>query len=143
MRIGIVGPTWPDCFADNILDTLRTMGHQAVSVGSSYSLGGPYSSAVTGLVRNAVPALDQRLQRHIVRSALGAECEIVIVTEQRLAPDTVRQLRRGGAKVALWFPDALANLGRQLMLISPYDAVFVKEPHVVKRLGAVLDVPLF
>jgi spore maturation protein CgeB len=143
MRIGIVGPTWPDCFADNIIDTLRAMGHQAVSVGSSYSLGGPYTSAVASLARNAVPALDERLQEHIVRAAREADCEIVIVTEQRLAPGIVRQLRRGGAKVALWFPDSLANLGRQLMLMSPYNAVFFKEPHVVRRLTAVLDLPLF
>jgi spore maturation protein CgeB len=142
MRIGIVGPAWPDCFADNIIDGLRAMGHQAVSIGSSYSLGGPYTSALAGLVRNAVPALDERLQGHIARAAREAECEVVIVTEQRLAPGTVRQLRRGGAKVALWFPDSLANMGRQLMLMSPYNAVFFKEPHVVRRLGAVLDLPV-
>jgi spore maturation protein CgeB len=143
MRIGIVGPAWVDCFAHNISDTLRTMGHQPVWLGSSYALGGPYSSAVVSLARNALPALDARLQRRIARTALAAEVEAVIVTEQRLVPDTVRQLRRGGARVALWFPDSLANLGRQLMLRSPYDAVFFKEPHVVRRLGAVLDMPLF
>jgi len=143
MRIGIVGPPWPDGFAHNIRDTLQTMGHQAVSLGSSYSLGNPYTSAVSSLVRNALPALDRRLQRNIVQAGLGAECELVIVTEQRLAPDTVRQLRHGGAKVVLWFPDSLANLGRHLMLVAPYDAVFLKEPHVVKRLAGLLGMPLF
>ncbi len=29
------------------------------------------------------------------------------------------------------------------MLLAPYDAVFVKEPHLVDRLRAVLDLPLF
>jgi len=143
MRIGIVGPAWPDSFAGNIIDSLRAMGHQPVSVGSSHSLRGHYTLAVAGMVRNALPALDERLQRRIVREAREADCEIVIAVEQRLVPDTVRQLRRGGAKVGLWFPDALVNLGRQLMLLSPYDAVFFKEPHVVRRLGAVLDAPLF
>jgi spore maturation protein CgeB len=143
MRIGIVGPTWPDSFASNIVDALRAMGHQPVSVGSSFALGGPYTSAATVVIRNALPALDERAQRRIVRAALDAGCEIVIVTEQRLMPDIVRQLRRNGVKVALWFPDALLNMGRQLMLISPYDAVFLKDPYLVKRLGAVLDLPLF
>jgi hypothetical protein len=45
MRIGIVGPTWPDSFAGNIIDALRVMGHQSVSVGSTYSFGNPYTSA--------------------------------------------------------------------------------------------------
>jgi len=58
-------------------------------------------------------------------------------------PDIVRRLRRNGIKVAMWFPDSLLNMGRQLMLMSPYDAVFLKDPYLVKRLGAVLDLPLF
>jgi spore maturation protein CgeB len=58
-------------------------------------------------------------------------------------PSVVRDLRRGGVKVALWFPDALLNMGRQLMLLAPYNAVFVKEPHLVDSLGAMLDLPLF
>ena len=53
-------------------------------------------------------------------------------------PGVVRELRRNGIKVALWFPDALVNMGRQLMLLAPYDAVFVKEPHLVDRLRAFL-----
>ena len=91
----------------------------------------------------ALPALDERAQRRIVRAALDNECEIVITVEQRLMPDVVRQLRRNGAKVALWFPDSVLNLGRQLMLLTPYDAIFLKDPYLVDRLRAILDLPLF
>jgi spore maturation protein CgeB len=143
MRIGIVGPTWPDSFADNIIDALRAMGHHPVSVGSTYSFGNPYTSGAVAMIRNALPALDERAQRGIAAAALDAGCELVIVLEQRLMPDIVRQLRRNGIKVAMWFPDSLLNMGRQLMLMSPYDAVFLKDPYLVKRLGAVLDLPLF
>ena len=143
MRIGIVGPTWPDSFAVNILDTLPDMGHDPVALGSSYAVGGPYTSTVVATAMNALPALDERVQRRIVRAARDAECEIVINVEQRLMPEIVGQLRRNGIKVALWFPDALLNMGRQFMLLAPYDAVFVKEPYLVDRLRAVLDLPLF
>jgi spore maturation protein CgeB len=143
MRIGIVGPIWPDSFAANIVDSLTAMGHQPVSVGSTYAFGNPYTSAAAVLVRNAVPALDERAQRRVLRAALDAGCEIVIVLEQRLMPEIVRQLGRNGIKVALWFPDSLLNLGRQLMLLSPYDAVFFKDPYLVRRLGAVLELPLY
>lgn len=142
MRIGIVGPTWPDSMAANIIDALRAMGHQPASAGSSYSLGNPYTSGLAGLVRNALPAVDERLQQRIAGKALGTGCEAVIVTEQRLMPAVVRRLRRNGVKVALWFPDSLLNMGRQLMLISDYHAVFLKDPYVVRRLRSVLDVPV-
>jgi spore maturation protein CgeB len=143
MRIGIVGPTWPDCFAANVMDALAALGLDPVTLGSSYAVGGIYTSAIATAVRNALPALDERAQRRIARTALEAECEIVINLEQRLMPGVVRQLRRNGIKVAMWFPDAVLNMGRQLMLLAPYDAVFLKEPHLVDRLGAVLDLPLF
>jgi spore maturation protein CgeB len=143
MRIGIVGPTWPDSFAENIIDALRAMGQQPVSVGSTYSFGNPYTSAAAAVIRTALPALDERVQRRIVRAALDAGCEIVIVLEQRLMPEIVRRLRRNGIKVALWFPDSLLNMGRQLMLLSPFNAVFLKDPYLVRRLGALLDQPLF
>jgi spore maturation protein CgeB len=143
MRIGVIGPTWPDSFAYNIIDGLSAMGHHPVSLGSSYSAGGPYPSSVSATIRDMVPGLDERAQRRIVRAARGSECEVIINVEQRLRPSVVGQLRRDGARVALWFPDALLNMGRQFMLLAPYNAIFVKEPHLVARLRAVLDLPLF
>ena len=111
MRIGIVGPNFPDSFAANIIDALPAMGHDPVALGSLYAVGGRYASAVTMTIRNALPALDERAQLHIVRAALRAECEIVINLEQRLMPGVVRQLRRNGIKVAMWFPDARGEYG--------------------------------
>ena len=143
MRIGVVGPAWPDSFAVNILDALPGMGHDPVALGSSYAVGGPYTSAFAAKARSVLPALDERAQRRVARAALDAGCEIVINLEQGLMPEVVHELRRGGARVALWFPDALLNMGRQFMLLAPYDAVFVKEPHLVDRLRAVLGLPMF
>jgi spore maturation protein CgeB len=142
LRIGIVGPTWPDSMADNIIDALRDMGHQPVSVGSTYSFGNPYTSAAALMARNKLPRLDERAQRPIVRAALDSGCEVVIVTEQRLMPNAVRQLQQNGVKVALWFPDSVANMGRQLMLLGPYDLICLKDPFVVRRLQALLDLPV-
>jgi spore maturation protein CgeB len=33
-------------------------------------------------------------------------------------------------------------MGRQLMLLAPYDAIFVKDPYLVDRLRSVLDLPV-
>lgn len=143
MRIGVIGPTWPDSFAANVIESLSVMRHDPVSLGSSYSLGGPYTTRVADAVRSLLPALDERMQERIVRTALDNECEIVINLEQRLMPGVVKRLRGHGAKVALWFPDPLTNLGRQLVLLAPYDAMFFKEPHLVGRLRALLDLPAY
>ena len=80
MRIGIVGPTRPDSFAANIIEALPAMGHEPVALGSSYAFGNPYTSGAVGIMRNALPALDERGQRRIARAALDAGCELVIAS---------------------------------------------------------------
>jgi spore maturation protein CgeB len=143
MRIGVIGPTGPDSFAANIIDALSEMGHEPVPLGPSFATGGGYRARVRNAIRDALPAFDERAQLRIARTALDHRCEVVISVEQRLMPSMVGQLRRNGSKVALWFPDHLSSMGRQLMLLAPYDAIFVKEPHLVDRLRPLLDLPLF
>jgi spore maturation protein CgeB len=144
MRIGVVGRLELDMFAANIIDAVRDTGHVAVPLGP---VRASHQRAVAGrlaeLSLQALPRLDQRAQRRIVRAAAGAGCEVVICVDARLMPDTVAALRRNGARVAFWFPDAVANLGRALMLMAPYDAMFFKDPHVVDRLRATLDLPVY
>jgi spore maturation protein CgeB len=143
MRIGVVGPASPDSFADNIVTALADMGHDHVPLGPLYAQRGRYVPAVKLAIRNALPALDERAQRRVTATAIRADCEIVINTDRRLMPAAVRDMRRAGMKVTLWFPDAVLHMGRQFMLLAPYDAVFVKEPHVVDTLGPLLGMPLF
>ena len=144
MRIGVVGRVEPDMFGANVIDGVRDVGHVAVPLGPAWA---SHRSKLTGrlaaLSLQALPRLDQRAQRRIVRAAADAACEFVISVDAQLTQESVAGLRRNGAKVALWFPDAMANLGRALMLLAPYDALFFKEPHLVDRLRAMLDLPVY
>jgi spore maturation protein CgeB len=144
VRIGVVGPVAPDYFADNVGDALRHMGHEVTQLGSAHA---EYQrrlfTAVSQLSRQAVPRLDERAQRRIVRTALDASCEVVVNLDAYLLPSAVARLRRGGAQVVFWFPDALSNLGRQLMLLAPYNALFFKEPQLVERLQSMLGLPVY
>jgi spore maturation protein CgeB len=143
MRVGVVGPMGLENFAENVADALHRIGHVVTRLGSAR---GRYrsrlASSATALVRDALPHLDERGQHKIVRLALDAGCEVVVNTDPYLMPDVVSQLRRNGARVALWFPDHVANFGRQLMLLAPYDRLFLKEPHIVERLQANLGLPV-
>ena len=144
MRVGVVGPVEPDYFADNVGDALNRMGHLVTQLGPARS--NHRSTLITGaamMVRQALPHLDERAQLGIVRTALDAGCEVVINLDSRLMPDAVTRLKRGGVQMALWYPDCVANMGRQLMLLAPYDALFFKEPHVVDRLRAALGLPVY
>jgi spore maturation protein CgeB len=143
VRVGVVGPVGPDFFAENVGDALHRLGHVVTQLGSaSARRGGSLLGSVAALARQALPRLDERAQQRIVRAARDMGCDVVISVDAQLLPGTVAALRRGGAWVACWFPDAVSNLGRQLMILAPYDALFVKEPHLAERLRATLDLPV-
>ena len=144
MRIGVIGRIAPDYFADNVVDTLEQMGHNVTQLGSARPLyRHQLSNWITMTARGALPGFDEQAQQRIIRTALDACCEIIINLDASLMPGIVSQLSRRGIRIAFWFPDHVANMGRQLMLLAPYDALFFKEPHVVEHLRANLGLPVY
>jgi len=144
MQVGVIGPAGPDRFADNVADALQRAGHSVVQCGPAHARHrSRHVQRAASLARQALPGYDERAQRRIVGTALDASCEVVINVDARLAPASVSLLRQGGARVAFWFPDHVSQLGRQLMLLAPYHAVFFKEPHLVERLRCSLDAPVY
>lgn len=144
MQIGVVGRTGPDMFATTIIEAARDVGHVAVPLGPARR---SHQHVITGrlaeLSLEALPRLERQVQQRIVRAAAAAACELVISVDAQLVPESVAGLRRNGARVALWFPDHLGAMGRAHMFISPYDALFFHEPHLVDRLRAMLDLPAY
>jgi spore maturation protein CgeB len=142
MRIGVIGPTGREEFAENTADALRRMGHTVTQLGPAQpSHRNRTVHNVASLAWMALPHWDERAQRRIARSARDAECELVINIDLRLMPATVAWLRRDGARVAFWYPDPVSHMAQQLMVLAPYDALFFKEPHIVRILRANLGLP--
>jgi spore maturation protein CgeB len=143
MRVGVVGPVAPDYFADNVGDALTRIGHTVTYLGPARAQGRALPLyPVAGLAKQVWPRLDERAQRAIAERARAAGCEAVINLDSALLPETVRRIRQHGAKIAFWFPDAVCNLGRQLMLLGEYDALFFKDPLLVERLQGMLGLPV-
>ena len=143
-RIGVIGPVGPDYFAENVGDALQRLGHVVTQLGPARPrIRSRLVGRATALTRQALPQMDERAQDRIVRAALSADCEIVVNVDSSLVPSVVTRLRSSGARVAFWFPDHVANLGRQLMLLAPYDVIFFKEPWLTDRLRATLGLPVY
>lgn len=144
MKIGVIGPTGEEQVAENIADALRQMGHDVIQLGPAHPARRIRSfHNATNLLRMALPDLDERAQAKIAHVASTTACEVVINIDLRLMPGTVMRLKRDGIRVAFWFPDPVAHLGRQYMILSPYDALFFKEPQLVERLRSNLDTPAY
>ena len=144
MRIGVIGRVEPDMFGANVAEAARDAGHVVIELGPARTVHrGKTTRGLASLALQSLPRLDQRVQRRLVHAAADAACDLVLSLDARLMPEAVAGMRRNGARVALWFPDAVVNLGRALMLMAPYDALFFKEPRLVDRLRAMLDLPVY
>jgi spore maturation protein CgeB len=144
VHIGLIGPYRPDMFLNNIGDALHRMGHQVTHLGSlELHRVGRIGTRLAQLTMAAVPQVEDGLQHRLVTAARWNECDAVITTEGGLAPATVAALRRHRLPVALWFSDAVVNMGRQRMLTAPYSALFFKDPVLVQRLRDTLGLPVW
>lgn len=144
MRVGLTGPIAPDRFAENTSDALDRAGHSVTRLGPAGPFqGNRIANRVKTITRQALPGVDERAQRWILRVAQGAGCEMIINVGSRLMPAMVPWLSRGGARAAFWFPDHVTNMRRQLMLLAPYDALLFNESHLVERVRANLGLPVY
>lgn len=142
MRVGVIGPMDPDSFADNIADCLPDLGVEVVRLGPvRRHLPGRLDQGMDLLLR-AEPGLDARLQRPLARRALDAGCDVVISVSAALMPETVSLMKGGGIRTALWFPDHVANLDRQLMFIADYDRLYFKDSVLVERIRSLTGLPV-
>src|SRR5437899_3320488 len=131
MRILIFGGIFPDSFARCIVAALEGMRHTVRVVESSavQKHADGYWAAFVTLLPRAFPALEKLQHRALTRAAQDFDPEQILLTVGTVPPATIKELRvvsRG--KIAAWYPDHLANLGRQYLLASDLDAWFFKDP---------------
>jgi spore maturation protein CgeB len=145
VHIGLIGRHRPDSFQANIGEALTSMGHRVTYLGApGVDRGSRLAVRTTQRVFSMFPAVETRVHHHyLLRAALSRECDAVIATKGRLDPEVVARLRRHRIPVALWFPDAVSNLGRQSMLVAPYTAMFFKDELLVRRLRDTLGLPVW
>lgn len=141
MQIGVIGT--PDhWYARFVGNALRRMGHDVTELGAARPWGrGWFFTNTSSAIRHRFPHLDVLLQSRIANRAIESGCQVVLNLDYNLAPDVVARLRKHGARVACWFHDSLATLNHRVML-SPYNAIFFKEPYLVDRLR-LLDAPVY
>lgn len=138
MRVGVIGPMDPDSFADNILNCLLSMGVEAVHLGTPRPVFRLRKvAAAYDFAARALPALDERVQSALAKKAVEHECDLVVSTQSEILPGTVADIRAAGIPIVLWFPDHIANLGRQLMFASDYSRLYLKDPLLVERVSSV------
>jgi spore maturation protein CgeB len=137
-KVMVIGPLDADSFADNIVDTLRRMGHDVVAAGPARPrLTSAKVQNLISILGDRLPRQDAFLQRHLIATGRRFRPDLVLTTDRTLQREVITELRAGGAKVALWFPDHVNNLGRHDLFLAGYDRIYLKNPALVRQLTSI------
>jgi spore maturation protein CgeB len=77
-------------------------------------------------------AYEEYIFKELIKKILNYEPELVIVILRNIPPFVINELRKSlkSSKIIFWTGDGLVNLERQYLLISEYDAWFVKDTYM-------------
>jgi spore maturation protein CgeB len=136
IRVLVVGSyAYPDSFEWHVTDSLRTLGcevrlfHDRVAPsGLAGAVGRAAQRAKRLLLLEPERLAEPRLLRAV--NEFGPTLVLVLLGNQ-VSPKTVAALRtKTKAPIVCWCQDQMTTLGRQFLLGSGYDAVFVKDRYL-------------
>ncbi|WP_427113983.1 CgeB family protein [Megasphaera sueciensis] len=154
MKIVIIGQFGIEAFGFHIKENLEAMGHEVVACipfsndknVMMYRVT-PIDKVINKIKRKmlfASPRLRRFSLKHIFVALKHIKCDLVICTYDYFLPDEIELIRKiTGGKIILWFPDAISNYQRGLAIIAGYDALFYKEPYIVKYLHDIYKLNVF
>jgi len=136
MRVLVYGKIFPDSFARNIAATVEQMGHcvRALEESPNHRRLNKSWATFWVLLPNVFPAVEARRHRRLLRAAKELDPDLTLLTDGTVPPAVMDQLKLvNNGKIAAWYPDHLANLGRQYLLASDFDACFFKDPYMAEQ----------
>jgi spore maturation protein CgeB len=146
LKILVIGKFYSDSFGQHIKYTLSNMGHQVEEYEVGFNVDPKkhkfgmffkmrnriYSSL------NHVPCFRRYIFKALKLKTEKQQPELIIVCHDLLWPSEVDALKNiSGAKIVMWFPDALVNF-RGYFFTAAYDCLFFKDPYIVHALKSVL-----
>lgn len=144
-RVLVLGSyAYPDSFEWHLVDSLKHLGCTVELVHTHKHVAGAlgnFEKAIqkaTNLVRREPERL---VEGRLLRAVERFEPTIILaVLGNQLSPKTMHEIRkRSGARIVCWCQDHLATLGRQFILASEYDAVFLKDRYMLELFSGMIQ----
>lgn len=153
MNITVIGKFYTEGFALHIAETLQCLSHNVAKIDpgikplSAKTSFGHRINQLTELIyqtSGGIPLLRARRSHRLLLEIYKSEPEVIIVCHDFLTPNEVASIKRHtNAIIVMWFPDSMANFGRAYFMNAKYDALFFKDPYLVRILSQILWSPVF
>lgn len=142
-RVLLIGATLAnDSMEGHVLDALRARGCEAEFFPTTGfgRLPIPLQKALQKGANVLLREPERRIERQLFDAVERARPDLVLVIlGSQLSPKTVELLRkRTAVPVVCWCQDSMITLGRQYLLGARYDAVFLKDRHLVEQFSRLI-----
>jgi spore maturation protein CgeB len=135
-RVLVIGSyAYPDSFEWHLADSLETLGCTVELFHNRHNIAGMIGYAERALHKATDLLLrepERRIETRLIRRIDEFSPSIILVVlGNQLSPKTIALIRkRTTARLVCWCQDQMTTLGRQFLLASGYDAVFVKDRYM-------------
>ena len=153
MNILVIGKFYEEGFALHIAETLSFNGNNVIKFEAGFrsqryksNIGNKIEKIIGAIYTSSdnIPKIRSIRMENLWSLIRGNPIDIVIVSHDFLWPSEVKELKVAtGAAVVMWFPDSLANFKKGYFMTAEYDAVFFKDPYIVKILNKIITPPVY
>lgn len=139
MRIFFIGSNaTADTMEKHVIEGLTLLGHEVrhFNIRDPIRISPRIDAVTQFILRNILREPERIAENRLLRSLAQFEPELVLVLlGNMISPKTIRKIRQiFSGQIVCWCQDQLTTLGRQYMIGSEYDKVFVKDRYLVQML---------
>lgn len=137
MRIFFIGASNlpPDSMEKHIVEVLTAMGHEVrhLNMRNIVRINPKMDAVAEYVLRNFLREPERLGERRLLKLLSEFQPDFVLVLlGSMLSPKTVQRMRKiFSGKIVCWCQDQLTTMGRQYLIGSEYDKVFVKDHYLV------------
>jgi spore maturation protein CgeB len=132
-RVLVIGSnTYPDSFEWHLVNSLGYLGCNVELFHNRKSITGFAGKALHKATDLFVREPERRIEARLLRTVEDfSPAVVLVVLGNQLSPKTISLIRkRTNGRIVCWCQDQMTTLGRQFLLGSGYDAVFVKDRYM-------------
>ena len=139
MKIVLIGnATGPDSMEKHVYSTLKSMGHEAAlfNIKDAYSVHPKIDRYANALLQRFLSEPERVGEKRLVRAIGDFKPDLVLaLLGNVLSPKTVSKVRSVyTGPIVCWCQDQMTTMGRQYLIGSGYDAIFVKDHYMARFL---------
>lgn len=139
LRILVPNFPAPDSFTDNVVHTLRAMGHEVRAMAAlSFRDRGTVQRVVSDLWTGYRPQTLSAQENWTLKQALVWRPDMVLSLTLALRDEVLATLKRSGVGLCIaWWGDSPANMRGMGLLADGWDRIYIKDAHAVAKFLAV------